>query len=129
MVRVSAWLTRRSRLSRRHDLAGKTKGRAEPSTCVLLCGPDAVADYEAELSGRSGRSASLKSLLCCVSHCRRREERGRTERCPPIPPTPDRWLPSVAEKSPPALSYSSRRGPVLALCRRHWAEGSKTSTI
>jgi hypothetical protein len=75
MVMVSAWLTRRSRLSRRHDLAGKTKGRAEPSTCALLCGPDAVADYEAELSGRSGRSASLKSLLCCVSHSRRGEER------------------------------------------------------
>jgi Transglutaminase-like superfamily len=32
MVMVSARLTRRSRLSRRHDLAGKTKGRAEPST-------------------------------------------------------------------------------------------------
>jgi hypothetical protein len=56
MVMVSARLTR-LRLSRRHDLAGKTKGRAEPSTCVLLCGPDAVADYEAELSGRSDRSA------------------------------------------------------------------------
>src|SRR5262245_44495652 len=45
---------------------------------------------------------------------------GRNERCPrvPIPQTPDRWLPSAVEKSPPALSYSPRRGPVLALCRR-----------
>jgi hypothetical protein len=76
MVMVSARLTRRSRLSRRHELAGRTKGHAEPSTRVLLCGPDAVADYEAELSGRSDRSASLKSLLCCVTHSRRGEERG-----------------------------------------------------
>ena len=32
--------------------------------------------YEAELSGRRGRSASLKSLLCCGTHSGRGEERG-----------------------------------------------------